>query len=916
MNYQSSIVIMSICISIFGSYTALKLSLRMHESESKMKYIWLIASACAMGFGIWSMHFTGMFALMSLHSYNWLLTFASLLIAIFGSAVAFFCSSYLPNKFQRILIGGTILGFSIAGMHYTGMLAIETHAIIDYKPFFVVLSILVGAVLSIFAMSIWERLRDEPYQTIFYTFFGSVLLGLAVSGMHYTAMMITMNVQNHVNEGPVGIQEYSVDEDVILRTIFTVTIILFGLALMLSNRSQQKYQHKLKLKEIKFQSLYENNLDPIVMFDAKGRFVKANQKALILSKNDLSKRLNSRIETFVKPEDRTMVEHYFSEALNGKANQFIFSYLEEDGQELILQVKNIPIVLEGKSEGFFAIIHDLTEQQRTEMKLKETTERLESFFNVTNDAINVTTADSRLIYMNPAFEKMFGWHEEELIGKELPVHLNSDENKRKRIHKALENKEHITNYETRFLRKDGTSIDVSLTLSPILDKNGELSEIAAITRDITVQKKTEAAIREKDEQYRLVTENMTDLVTLMNLSGVVIYASPSHQQILGYSLSELEGYMISELVHPEELVSLRETVQHLLQTNSKEEVLFRIKHKDGNYISFESHFSKILSDEGEVKHILISSRNVEQRLQAEQAQRESDEKYRLIAENTSDLIRLVNVDGTNSYASPSHLNVLGYSIDEVVGKRFDGIVHPDDKEYLNNIYQNHFPIGKKVKAEYRYRHKNGEWVWLEAQSTPVLDDAGNTSHFVVVSRVISERKQYEEQLKQMAYYDSLTMVPNRRLFYDQLAQTLKSTKRYETKFAVFYLDCDRFKWVNDTYGHETGDRLLIEVAARVERCIRDSDTLARLGGDEFAIILDGFHHTNEVAMVAERIIEELQTPWQINGHEFITTTSIGIAVFPYDGLTMDKLLANADKALYFSKEKGRNMFHFHSDIHE
>ena len=389
--------------------------------------------------------------------------------------------------------------------------------------------------------------------------------------------------------------------------------------------------------------------------------------------------------------------------------------------------------------------------------------------------------------MNPAFEKMFGWRKEELIGQELPIHRDGDKKERDKVQNTLENKEHITNYETKLKRKDGTLIDVSLTLSPISDENGKLIEIAAITRDITEQKKAEAAMREKDEHYRLITEHSTDL------------------------------------------------------------------------------------------------------------------------------IRIVGEDETIQYASPSHEAMLGHAPVEMVGRNLLEFVAPDNHEKVRNLFVNGIKEKKRNCYEMQLIEKNGQPFWVETNTVPLFDENGSFIHYISISRNISERKQYEEQLKQMAYYDSLTDIPNRRLFFDRLSQTLRKAKRNHTHFAVFYLDCDRFKWINDTYGHDTGDQLLKGFVDRVAGCIRETDTLARLGGDEFAIILDDFSTSNEVEVVAKRIIHELQAPWAINGHEFITTSSIGIAIFPGDGNDADTLLGHADQALYLSKEKGRNMYHFHTE---
>lgn len=170
-----------------------------------------------------------------------------------------------------------------------------------------------------------------------------------------------------------------------------------------------------------------------------------------------------------------------------------------------------------------------------------------------------------------------------------------------------------------------------------------------------------------------------------------------------------------------------------------------------------------------------------------------------------------------------------------------------------------------------------------------------------------------EKLTQMAFHDELTGLPNRRLFQEIMRQTLKEAKRNEEKCALLYMDIDKFKWVNDHLGHSVGDELLKRLAERVRRSLRESDVFARQGGDEFLVLLP---HTdgNEAMAIGKRIVESLQEEWQIRGHSFATTSSIGIAVFPNDGVSMDELMSNADKALYMAKENGRNTYVSHSNV--
>jgi diguanylate cyclase (GGDEF)-like protein len=200
---------------------------------------------------------------------------------------------------------------------------------------------------------------------------------------------------------------------------------------------------------------------------------------------------------------------------------------------------------------------------------------------------------------------------------------------------------------------------------------------------------------------------------------------------------------------------------------------------------------------------------------------------------------------------------------------------------------------------------------LGAQDYVVLEKTdGGTLVRTILFAV--ERKRQEQRLHNLVHYDNLTQLPNRQLLLDRLTQAIAQATRQQTLVGLLLLDLDRFKLVNDTLGHEFGDKLLKDVSHRINACIRDSDTLARLGGDEFVVVLNGINGAQDAAKVANKIIDVLSKPIVIDGHEVFVTTSIGISLFPSDGMDKNALITNADVAMYRAKEEGRNHFQFYT----
>jgi diguanylate cyclase (GGDEF)-like protein len=215
------------------------------------------------------------------------------------------------------------------------------------------------------------------------------------------------------------------------------------------------------------------------------------------------------------------------------------------------------------------------------------------------------------------------------------------------------------------------------------------------------------------------------------------------------------------------------------------------------------------------------------------------------------------------------------------------------------------------KGEILGMHKNGKeypaWISVSA----IRDNEGRVNQHVAIFSDITERKNAEELLKYRVYHDDLTGLPNRPLFLKRLSECLLRAKTYDSQLAVFFIDLDHFKWVNDNLGHDVGDLLLIEVTRRLRQCVRDTDLVARLSGDEFTIILSQVPKIQIAQSVAKRVVEILSRPFQLAGKKLTISASVGIAIYPKDGNDIQTLLKHADVAMYHAKSSGRNNYQFY-----
>ena len=315
----------------------------------------------------------------------------------------------------------------------------------------------------------------------------------------------------------------------------------------------------------------------------------------------------------------------------------------------------------------------------------------------------------------------------------------------------------------------------------------------------------------------------------------------------------------------------------------------------------------------------IIDREIEERKLAEQALRDSQERFDLAVQGSSDGIWDWDIAADEVYLSTRFKNLLGYEDHELQGT-FDGWasrLHPDDREATLTALHEHLDTrGVAFRAEHRLQCKSGEYRWFLARGQAIWNTAGDAIRMAGSMTDITYRKVAEARIQRLAYFDELTGLPNRRLLVDRLAQEMSSSRRHGLHGALLFLDLDKFKPINDTLGHAVGDTLLQEVATRLTAQVRFEDTVGRLAGDEFVVLLPGLSEDAETAIaqsqtVAEKIRASLSKPYMLKGGSHRVTSSIGVVLFPGTADTADELLQMADRAMYASKKAGRNAIRFY-----
>lgn len=644
------------------------------------------------------------------------------------------------------------------------------------------------------------------------------------------------------------------------------------------------------------------------------RYVLANDKALRLlniSETVIGKTLNE-----VWPKDKiAIVLKRFKKVLDAKTSLSFADPVHLENSHITGEAVLTPFMDDsGKCTHILTVVRDITEQTPREEKLKTNQLFFEEFFKHAVNPISLWSAEGEALEINPAFEKVFGHPREEFLGKItvetnalVPDHLKEEASC---FFSQMLQGETISNYETTRKHKNGRLIDVSITYLPIKDQEGKVIAAAISFRDISQHKKLENQLEKSKEQLELVWNNTGDGIDIFTLDGRLLQINPAFTSLFGWTKEDTTGEKPAITLIPphlkEELVDIR---KQLRQGKSIVGIETQRQKKDGTFLDVLTTYNPLKNESGDVWAAVGVYKNITKQKQVQKKLKESESRYRLIAQHSHDMIKVLTLDGLITYASPSHKKILGFEPENVTGKIFFDFIHPEDVPVVKEKFSLAAAANQTWETQFRQYLKDKTWIWVEAIGTPIIDEErlDVNCQYIVAARDITERKQYEERLKAYAFQDSLTGLYNRRKFVELIDNAVEEAKRCNNSFAVLYLDIDKFKFVNDTYGHEIGDELLKKMAERLNGTIRKRDVVARIGGDEFTILLTDIDTMTEIIEAAERIHSVLQTPYEVHGQTFVATSSIGIALYPDHGEKTKTLLRHADEALYKAKES-RNSY--------
>jgi diguanylate cyclase (GGDEF)-like protein/PAS domain S-box-containing protein len=633
----------------------------------------------------------------------------------------------------------------------------------------------------------------------------------------------------------------------------------------------------------------------------------------------------------VHPHDSAMMADYFQNEVVAQGKPFDKEYRiirqTDQAERWVHGTGSLEFDAQGRPLKMHGIIQDITEPRLAQMKLRDSVLRYRTVFQTVPDAVIIArVADGMIIDANQAFLDSSMFERNEVVGRTaLELGIWVDPSDLQKLLDALIRTGECRDLEVRSRRKNGEIFWMRLSAS-LIEIGGVQCRIT-FAKDISETKAAEErladaanALRSSEERYRTVFLMNIDSIDICHLEdGRFIDVNEAFLACTGFEREEVIGRTAVELgiwANPGDRKILVDAIRHNSECRNLEAPY---RTKDGRLRWGLLSVTAIELDG--VPCILSVTRDIteakaaEQRLAAAQvALGASEERYRATFQSSIDAININRLsDGVFVDVNEAFLRFVGYERDEVIGRTSRELnfwVDPEDRQrMIESLRRN----GSCRDLQARFRRKNGDIVW--GQLSESIIEADGVPCILSVTRDVSAAKAAEEQIRDLAFYDPLTHLPNRSLLMERLRQSLAASSRNNRKRALLFVDLDNFKILNDTLGHRTGDLMLQEVAVRLAACIREADSVARLGGDEFVVMLEDLSDVPEDAaaqaeVVGEKILAAINQPFWLAGRECLSTSSIGITVFGDKRESTDEVLQQADIAMYQAKAAGRNTMRF------
>jgi diguanylate cyclase (GGDEF)-like protein/PAS domain S-box-containing protein len=705
-----------------------------------------------------------------------------------------------------------------------------------------------------------------------------------------------------------------------LKSSRTLTASMRILAGYLSNIiTANEMREKVRLERDNFLNIMQTVDTVIVLLDLDGNITMINKKGHELLGYDEGELSGKNWFTTCVPQGETSdtVRAVHNKVPSGdlKATEYFENeVLTKTGERRTIAWHNsIVHDSHGNIIGGLAAGNDITEQNQNRKLLEENEALLNTVINQIPDILVVKDEKANFVLANDAVAKLYGATPESMIGKDdadFGVPKEMSDFFRQNVLEIMAKGEMDIVYEDSRDADTGEIHHFKSIKRPFKTVDGK-DRILVIAQDITDLITTQEELEKSRDQLEAILQTTRDAFWLIDQGGKLLDVNQAVSDMNGYSREELLKMSIADIDATEDPIEVRARMQ---EVHDKGFARFESvhQHKNGSLIDVDVSITSIPTQGFYVAFI----RDITKRKQFENQLKESEESFRSLFDSLQESVYVQDENGTFLAVNEGAVKMYGHPKAWFVGKSPLDVSAPgmNDLEALVLGHQR-VMAGEPQSFEFWALRADGSIFPKEVHQTKGTWFGQDVVFAVALD--ISERKKHEQQLQHIAHYDALTGLPNRLLLADRLQQAMLQAKRQNRLLAIAYLDLDGFKEVNDTHGHDIGDRLLISISKRLKKALREGDTLSRLGGDEFVLILVDFDHYTDSIPVLERLLEAVVEPDLINGSEMNVSASIGVTFFPQsDVIDADQLIRQSDQAMYEAKQSGKNRFHIFDAQHE
>jgi diguanylate cyclase (GGDEF)-like protein/PAS domain S-box-containing protein len=677
---------------------------------------------------------------------------------------------------------------------------------------------------------------------------------------------------------------------------------------------RHKAEEALIEKESYQRALLDNFPFMVWLKDTESRFLSVNEACARASGLSSADDLIGKTDLDIWPKE--LADAYREDdrkILTSGKRKNVEEEVSVQGEKKWFETYKAPVVDEnGQILGTVGFSRDISQRKLTERHLREKEDLLreaQSIAQIGNWELDPTTMRA---HWSEEIYRILGREPSNEAGPEFLSKILHPDDKNAVIaslrNAVTDGTTHHLQY--RILRPDGEIRWLECQAVQKYGDENELQMLRGVIQDITAQKQYEKKLGDSEQHYQALFDQLPTAAAVFTVIDggedfVFQDFNRSAEQTEQLERSELLGRRLLEVFPSARSSGIYDLFRQVYETGKRTYIPDFYYKDDRNLGSWRENWIYKLSDDMivSVYRDITEHKHIESRLRT----------LSQAIEQSPVSVIITNPEGNIEYVNSTFETVSGYALDEVKGKNPKILKSGKTPDSVYRRLWQTISSGQSWEGEFQNKKKDSTLFWEYAHIAPVLNDQGGIEHYIAVKEDITTRKQNEKQILHQAHFDNLTDLPNRFLAMDRLSQMLNESKRSREKVSVLFIDLDDFKKINDSLGHEVGDKVLIEASRRLLTSVRTGDTVARLSGDEFIVLLSGLHQPEAAQIIAEKILDSFRRIFEIDGRELLITASIGIAIYPDDSDSTSDLLRSADSAMYHSKESGRNTFSFFTE---